>query len=139
MTLPLPPAGLVVALQYWHGDRAAAMRLARLIAAIEPAPRRDVTIAFARRFDLPDLTADEHEAAEAVRARFPLITFRSRREGTGHPDGANALAAGTMQIADRSGQRFGKWTALRLIGRNPVRWLCRCEAPSRLRREEVKR
>ena len=32
-----------------------------------------------------------------------------------------------MQLVDRTGQRAGRWTVLRLIGRNPARWLCRCE------------
>lgn len=93
---PLPPSGLVVAVQYYSGDVAEAMRLVRLLADIEPVPRADATLALVRRFDMPELSIAEMAAANHARRKFPVLAFRSKREGVGHPDGCNALAAGAM-------------------------------------------
>jgi len=99
--VPYPPLGLVVAIQYWREDEAPALRLARLLADIEPARREDVTIAFCRRFDTErsELLA---ETFGYCAAKFRVQILRSEREGTGHPDGCFGLWAGTMdQLAEQ--------------------------------------
>lgn len=90
-----PPTGLVLALQYWAGDEVAAMRLARLLADIEPARRKDVTLALVRRFDTPpsDLM---WKTALHCGFKFGVMQLVSEREGAGHPRGCNELFAGMM-------------------------------------------
>lgn len=94
-SVPLPPQGVVLALQFWSGDFIKAMRLARLLADIEPKRRSDVTLAFCPRFDvLP--SALQWETQLYVGHKFGFTEVKSRREGTGHPRGCNQLAAGVM-------------------------------------------
>lgn len=99
--VPFPPSGLVIALQYWQGDEAAAMRLARLLADIEPRRRHDdVMLAFCRRFDTP-LTPLAHETILYCGLKFGVCQVKSEREGVGHPDGSFGLWAGTLdKLAD---------------------------------------
>jgi hypothetical protein len=92
--VPYPPDGLVVALQYWAGDEAPAMRLARLLAAIEPRYRSDVTLAFCRRFDC-EVTALAEETFWACARSFRVMNLLSHVEAKGHPDGCNGLMQGT--------------------------------------------
>lgn len=97
-----PPEKIVLALQYWEGDLVRAMRLARLLANIEPKRRNDVVFAFCGRKDISQAYQElETKTALAVSRTFPVMRLRSRREGTGHPDGSFALWAGTVkQLAD---------------------------------------
>lgn len=99
-----PPAGVVIALQYWHGDEAAAMRLARLMADVEPIRRQNVTLAFCRRQDC-EPSDDLARTVEHVRPKFNTMVFRSPRPGVGHPAGPNALWSGTFATL------AGKWAA----------------------------
>lgn len=92
----LPPSGIILALQFWPGDEARALRLAQLIADIEPRRRDDVTFAFCRRFDMPEESAEAWKTRLHVGHKFGTIAIRSEREGVGHPDGCNELWAGTM-------------------------------------------
>jgi hypothetical protein len=93
--VPGGPGGMVIAVQYWAGDEAAAIRLARLLADIEPRPRDDATIALVRRFDTP-LSDEARRTAQHVSRKFPVMVYRSKREGTGHPAGCNGLAGGAI-------------------------------------------
>lgn len=92
----LPPDGLIIAIQYWAGDEERAMRLARLIADIEPKRRDDVAIAFCRRFDMEVESALLWQTWLHVAKKFPVLKLRSRREGVGHPEGCNELWSGVM-------------------------------------------
>lgn len=91
-----PPAGLVVALQYWAGDEAKAMRLARLLADLEPRRRQDVLLCFFRRYDTPE-SAALFDARMHCGRKFGTMTIASRREGTGHPRGCNELWSSLME------------------------------------------
>lgn len=94
--VPIPPQGIVVALQYWREDEARAMRLARLLADIEPGRRDNVLLAFVRRFDMPE-TALLHETQMYCGFKFGTMTLRATREGTGHPWGPNELWSSCME------------------------------------------
>jgi hypothetical protein len=94
-TVPIGATGIVIAVQYWQGDETAALRLARLLADIEPRSRMDATVMLARRSDTP-LSDDARRTAQHVSRKFPVMVVRSKREGTGHPAGANALAGGVL-------------------------------------------
>jgi hypothetical protein len=106
--VPTGASGLIVAIQYYAKDEARALRLARLLADIEPVRRsEEVTLAFCRRFDC-------EESAEARRTfmhcgqKFGVMTLQSKREGVGHPAGCNELMGGVL---DHLG---GMWQAGRL-------------------------
>lgn len=102
-----PPRGLTLAIQCWPGDVKVAMRVARLIADIEPARRSDVSLAFCPRFDV-----DEFGLAEIARTRVYcghklgtfLVEQPEDRRGTGHPAGPNDLWAGVMDVLSRAWQ-----------------------------------
>jgi hypothetical protein len=100
-TVQVPPTGLVLAIQYWSGDEAEAMRLARLLADIEPRRRSDVTLAFCRRFDMPQ-TDLAWKTQIACGLKFSTTQVQSKREGLGHPNGCNQLVAGILdELSDR--------------------------------------
>lgn len=98
--LPHHPMPLLVAIQFWRGDRDRALRLARFLADIEPAFREDTMIALAARFDVP-LDAEIYEAMMDVGRKFPVTFIRSLREAEGHPDGCHGLWAGTAEACFR--------------------------------------
>lgn len=84
---------LLLALQYWDGDKAQAIRLARLIADIEPRHCESADFLFVSRFDC---THDE-ETILHVQKKFNVHTYINRhRRGTGWPHGCNDLWFGTM-------------------------------------------
>jgi len=95
-----PPDRLVVAIQFYDGDQAAALRLARLLSDIELRRRDDVILAFARRFDCPP--SDELQRTLLYCGRkFPVMDLPSKREGVGHPNGCNELWSSTVeQLSD---------------------------------------
>lgn len=102
--VPYEPTGLTVVLQYWADDEAAALRLARLLADIEPAPRKDLQLVLARRFDLP-LSAEAWNTLLHCGAKFSVSHVQIKREGTGHPAGPNALWSGAMEFLARGWRR----------------------------------
>lgn len=110
--VPWRPPGLVVALQYWAGDAPQALRLARLMADIEPEHRADLTLVLVRRFDLDEISPDALETVMHCNAKFVTYAIRSESVGTGHPDGSNALWDGTMAALAarwRSGDLNSAW------------------------------
>ena len=86
---PWSPHGLILALQYWSGDEARALGLARLLADIETERRGDVVLALCRSADCP-LSAEAKRTAQHCHAKFPAVmVIQSNRPGHGHPDGPN--------------------------------------------------
>ena len=79
---------MILNLQFWEGDKAQAMALARLIADLQAHPRNDVTFLFTARFDA------SHDSAtiEYVKKKFNVATFKTTRMATGWPDGPNQMA-----------------------------------------------
>ena len=94
-TVPFPPLGLIIAIQYWADDADQAFRLARLLADIEPARREDVTIALCGRFDTEKTDALVDTWWHCL-GKFRALSLTSKRKATGHPDGCFGLWAGTM-------------------------------------------
>jgi hypothetical protein len=93
--VPGPQHRVVLAIQYYSNDEPQAMRLARLLADIETARRDDVILALCRRFDT-HLSALAWQTMLHCGQRFPVMQLASEREGTGHPQGCNELAAGVL-------------------------------------------
>lgn len=93
---PHHPLRMAIALQFWRGDMGQALRLARLLADIEPRRREDVTLIFASRFDV-ERTKELRQTERYCHEKFPVIFMRSKRMATGHPDGCFGLWAGTLE------------------------------------------
>lgn len=86
---------ILIALQMWEGDKLNALRLARLLADIEPGHQELADFLFVTRFDCShDLSTIQH-----VSRKFNTFHYRSPKQGTGWPHGCNELWFGTMEWA----------------------------------------
>jgi hypothetical protein len=85
---------ILLALQFWDGDRKAADKLARLLADIEPTHSKLADILFVRRFDCEPL---DGETIQHVSRKFNVFDYRSQRRGKGWPDGCNDLWFSTIE------------------------------------------
>jgi hypothetical protein len=84
---------ILLALQFWHGDKEQAMKVARLIADLEPRHSERVDFLFVARFD----TTHDMDTVKHVAAKFNVKTFINRhRRGVGWPFGCNDLWFGCM-------------------------------------------
>jgi hypothetical protein len=91
---------MILALQYWGngqggGDEPKALRLARLIADIEPTFRRDCMLVLSRRADCP-LSREAQETQLYCGKKFHTMLMQASGEGEGWPAGSNALWRGTF-------------------------------------------
>jgi len=105
---------MVVALQFWDGDKERAMHLARFIADLEPTKNDKVDFAFVARFD----AKHDQETIKYVSRKFDIWTLTGTRKSTGWPTGCNDLALDLFQqSADRSrpGKVWAKHKAVYLI------------------------
>jgi hypothetical protein len=84
---------ILLALQFWEGDKGQAMELAKFIADLEPVHNNLADVLFVCRFDSGhDLATVQH-----VSRKFNTYTWKSRRRGVGWPDGCNELWFSTME------------------------------------------
>lgn len=101
---------IVLCLQFWEGDKEAAMRNARRIADNEPKFREDFDFCFVARFDaVPDAVAVEH-----VSKKFKTTVFTSGRRGQGWPAGPNDVWCALMQESV-SRVRDGEWAHVKAL------------------------
>jgi len=125
---------MLVALQYWRGDEAEALSLARLIADIEPKEREDVVLVLARAFDCP-LSPEAEATQKHCSAKLRTMLLQSHVERVGHPSGCYGVWAGTV------GRLYQLWSSGMIDSRHdsvatfeadgcPVRsdWLDRLQA-----------
>lgn len=86
---------ILIALQFWNGDKARAMELAKFLADLEPEKSQLADFLFAARFDCKiDAAVVNH-----VARKFNVYTRVSRRRGVGWPDGCNELWFSVMEWA----------------------------------------
>lgn len=84
---------LLLALQYWEGDKEQAGKLARLMADLEPGRSDQADLLLVSRFDC----THDVEVIRHVSAKFNTHVYINRfRRGTGWPHGCNDLWFGTM-------------------------------------------
>jgi hypothetical protein len=100
---------LLVCIQYYPGDRDAAMRIARFIADLEVKRRDDVEFCFAARFD----ASHDEDTIRYVMNKFKCHKFHSTRNEKNWPAGCNALwhdlmTWTTCQVRDS----FAQWEAV---------------------------
>lgn len=93
----ITPGRFVIVLQFWEGDRAQAMRLARFISDLEPVYRDDVLFVFSRRYD----TTDDFETVEYVGAKFATARITTQAHATGYPKSPNVMALDAIRYAPR--------------------------------------
>lgn len=87
------PTKILLALQFWKGDMEQAMKVARLIADLEPRHSEFADFLFVSRFDCEQ----DMKTVEYVSTKFNTHTYINRhRRGTGWPSGCNDLWFGTM-------------------------------------------
>lgn len=84
---------LLLALQFWEGDKSHAMQVARLIADLEPRFCERADFLFVSRFD----TTHDSGTIDYVSRKFKIRHHISRRRATGWPFGPNELWFETMQ------------------------------------------
>lgn len=80
---------------YWEGDKGQAMRLAKLLADLEPEHSKLADILFVSRFDC----AHSLEHVRQVSRKFNVYLHVSKRRGTGWPRGCNSLFFGMLEWA----------------------------------------
>lgn len=100
---------MLLVIQYWQGDREAALRTARLIADVQPEPTKKHYIMFAHRFDAepPDV-----ETLAYVKRKFDIFgVHKGRRKEVGWPAGCNGLAHDVIQLAGEQ-RRVGNWQSV---------------------------
>jgi len=85
---------LILALQFWEGDKRIAMDLARLLADLEPTPRTDVYFLFSARFD----ATHDIETIQYVSKKFPVLVHTTSRKGIDWPNGPNQMMADTYEF-----------------------------------------
>lgn len=88
-----PVNKILIALQFWEGDQARAMELARFLADLEPEKSQRADFLFVARFDCKIDPATVNYVAR----KFNVYTRTSRRRGTGWPDGCNELWFSVME------------------------------------------
>lgn len=83
---------ILIALQYWGGDKAQAMKLASYMADLEPVHSHLADLLLVNRFDCsPDPITINH-----IKRKFNTFVYKSPRRGIGWPHGCNSLFFGTM-------------------------------------------
>ncbi len=83
---------ILLALQFWEGDKAEAMKRARLIADLQPGHSDKADFLFVSRFDC----TQDMGTVEQVSRKFNTHHVINRRRGEGWPHGCNELFFGTM-------------------------------------------
>lgn len=87
------PNKILLALQFWEGDKGAAMENARLISDLEPRMSEIADFLFVSRFDC-NLDMD---TVQYVSKKFHVHTFLNRhRRGIGWPNACNEMWFGTV-------------------------------------------
>lgn len=84
---------ILIVLLFWKADRAQAMKLARLLADLEPSHSERADILFVSRFDCKHDVAAEKEVAR----KFNIYSYTSTRRGVGWPMGCNSMFFGAME------------------------------------------
>lgn len=98
---------LLIALQFWSGDREQAMRLAQLIAENEPARRDDVMFCFFNRSDCEPVDRETLGKMLMKMDAFSRVSMTVDRE-TDWPDACNAMAIDVLRQSAFQ-WKFGPW------------------------------
>jgi hypothetical protein len=92
----IPKMKLMICLQYWAGDRKAAIRLAKFIVDLEPSFRADVELCLVHRHDAE---APDKDLLRYVGAKMPVRVHQSPVHKAGYPVSPNVMAFDVMTTA----------------------------------------
>lgn len=84
---------ILLALQFWDGDRSQALELANFLADLEPSHSSQADFLMAARFD----SKHDAETNRALARKFNFFSLTSRRRGVGWPNGCNELWFSVME------------------------------------------
>jgi hypothetical protein len=84
---------ILICLEFWEGDKAQSMQLARFIADLQPGRCDSADFLFVSRFDC----SQDAETIKYVARKFNVHHYRSPKSGTGWPHGCNELWFGAME------------------------------------------
>jgi hypothetical protein len=87
-----PSNKILIVLLFWEEDKAQAMKLARLLADLEPKHSDQADFLFVSRFDC----AHDKQTELEVSRKFNVFSFTSKRRGVGWPIGCNSIFFGAM-------------------------------------------
>lgn len=90
----IPTNKILIVILFWYGDRNQAMKLAKLLADLEPNHSDRADVAFVSRFDCAHVLSVEKYVAR----KFNTHSFTSRRRGVGWPLGCNSIFFGAMEL-----------------------------------------
>lgn len=88
-------AKLLIALQFWDGDRAQAIELAKFLADLESKHNPQADFVLVHRKDCRAPT----EVVSHVSRKFNTFVYQSPRSETGWPQGCNAITESTLEWA----------------------------------------
>jgi len=94
------PTKILVALQFWEGDRAQAGKLTEYLADLEKTHNDQADFLLVNRFDCKPLAKEQAYLSR----KFNIFSYQSPRGATGWPYGCNSLAASTVTWAYRMGE-----------------------------------
>jgi hypothetical protein len=86
---------LLIALQFWKGDMAQALELAKFMADLEPKHNAQADLVLVHRVDCPAPT----QIVGHVSRKFNTFVYKSPRSEQGWPQGCNALMESTVEWA----------------------------------------
>jgi len=88
----VPESKLMIAMQYWDGDKGQAEKFLRLITDMQEGYSTEAGVMISARFD----SSIDEKLVEYVSRKFPVVTLVGRRRGTGWPFGCNEVWFETM-------------------------------------------
>ncbi len=101
---------LLLALQFFNGDREKAIELANFIAALEPRHSDIADFVFVARYDTPQSDL----AVQTIARKFDVSTFTTRRKAVGWPYGCNEMWFDFMThlCEQKNAGRLGQYKAV---------------------------
>lgn len=113
-----PTNKILIALLFWEGDKAQAMKLARFLADLEPVHSSLADFLFVSRFDC------QHgkDTIQYVSRKFNTHAWTSTRRGTGWPIGCNGIFFGMLDwvYSKISTGKIPKYKAILSLGSDGV-------------------
>jgi hypothetical protein len=94
MRQPVPTDKILITVLFWDGDKGPAMKLARLLADLEPIHSERADFLFVSRFD----SSHDDATIRHVSRKFNVFHYISKRRGEGWPLGCNGVFFGAMEF-----------------------------------------
>lgn len=109
---------ILITFLFWKNDRAQAMKLARLLADLEPEHSTQADILFVSRFDCKH----DVETEKYVARKFNIYSYTSTRRGVGWPLGCTSIFFGAIEwiYHKMAGGKIPQYKAVLILGADSV-------------------